>query len=52
MQGVLASMIDLDDFSYWGYRCCHMENLWVVYFDPRHGHALYNAPHDEYLTDN
>ena len=27
MQGVLASMKGLDDFSNWGYRCCHMEHL-------------------------
>ena len=27
MQGVLASMKGLDDFSNWGYRCCHMEYL-------------------------
>ena len=33
MQGVLASMKGLDDFSNWGYRCCHMEHLWVAYFD-------------------
>ena len=52
MQGVLASMIGLDDFPNWGYRCCHMEHLWVAYFDPRHGHALDNAPQDDYLTDN
>ena len=44
MQGVLAYMIGLDDFSNWGYRCCHMEHLWVDYFDPRHGHALDSAP--------
>ena len=44
IQGVLASMIDLDDFSNWGYRCCHMEHLWVAYFDPRHRHALDSAP--------
>ena len=52
MQGVFASMIGLDDFSNWGYRCCHMEHLWVAYFDPRHGHALDSAPQDDYLTDN
>ena len=27
MQGALASMKGLDDFSSWGYRCCHMEHL-------------------------
>ena len=27
MQGVLASMIGLDDSSNWGYRCCHKEHL-------------------------
>ena len=27
MQGVLASMIGLDDSSNWGYMCCHKENL-------------------------
>ena len=27
MQGVLASMKSFDDFSSWGYRCCHMEHL-------------------------
>ena len=27
MQGILASMKGLDDFSSWGYRCCHMEHL-------------------------
>ena len=27
MQGVLASTKGLDDFSNWGYRCCHMEHL-------------------------
>ena len=27
MQGVLASMIGLDDFSNWGYRCFHEEYL-------------------------
>ena len=27
MQGVLASMKGLDDFSSWGYRCYHMEQL-------------------------
>ena len=44
IQGVLASMIGLNDFSNWGYRCCHMEHLWVAYFDSRHGHALDSAP--------
>ena len=52
MQRVLSSMIGLDDFSNWGYRCCHMVHLWVAYFDPRHGHALDNAPQDDYLTNN
>ena len=27
MQGVLASMKGLDDFSNWGYRCCRKEHL-------------------------
>ena len=27
MQGVLACMVGLDDFSNWGYRCCHKEHL-------------------------
>ena len=27
MQGVLVSMKGLDDFSNWGYKCCHMEHL-------------------------
>ena len=62
MQGVLASMKGLDDFSNWGYRCCHMEHLYVAYFDPRYEHALAlclllkallnSAPHGGYLTDN
>ena len=62
MQGVLASMKGLDDFSSWCYRCYHMEHLWVAYIDPRHGHALTSspllkelldsAPHGGYLTNN
>ena len=58
MQGVLASMKGLGDFSNWGYRCCHMEHLSVAYFDPRHEHALAlcllldSAPQGGYLTDN
>ena len=52
MQGVLASMIGLDDFSNYGYRCFHMEHLWVAYFDQRQGHALDSAPQGDYLTDN
>ena len=52
IQGVLASMTGLDDFSNWGYRCCHMEHLCVAYFDSRHGHALDSALKDDYFTDN
>ena len=52
MLGVLASMKGLDDFSKWGYRCFHMEHLWVAYFDSRHGHALDSAPQGGYFTDN
>ena len=54
IQRVLAPMTGLDDFSNWGYRCCHMEHLWVAYFDSRHGHALDSAPapQDDYLSDN
>ena len=62
MQGVLASMIGLDDSSYWSYRCCHTEHLSVAYFDLRHGHDLTSnpslkepldsAPQDGYLTGN
>ena len=44
MKGVLASMTGLDDFSNYGYRCCHMAHLWVAYFDSGHGHALDSAP--------
>ena len=29
-----------------------MENLWVAYSDPRHGHALDSASQDDYLTNN
>ena len=52
IQGVLASMTGLDDFSNWGYMCCHMEHLWVAYFESRHEHALNSAPHDDYLSEN
>ena len=52
IQGVLASMTGLDDFSNWGYRRCHMEHLWVACFDSRHGHALKSAPQDDYLSNN
>ena len=44
MQGVLASMIGLDDFSSYSYRCCHMEHLWVAYFGLEYWHALDSAP--------
>ena len=51
MQGVLASLIGLDDFSSKGYRCCHMEHLWVDYFGSGYEHALDSAPQGDYLTD-
>ena len=52
MQGVLASMTGLDDFSNQGCKCCHMEHLWVACFDSEYGHALDSVPQGDYLTDN
>ena len=52
MQGVLASMTGLGDFSNEGYKCCHMEHLWVVCFDSEYGHALDSVPQGENLTNN